>query len=289
MEPRWSLAPQEVPHDLAVHLRRLRDADRGATLNALLAAAHEREWRAPSLARALDMNPPAVSKRIERGRRAARNQEPGWQTIAAEIAVIEIPDAPPARTVAGGRELPQAKIDELLALQAVAEKVNGAMPADAKERRDSERLSAELHRLVSEEDIRPAYLARALGRSHRAIISRLERHHFREPCPSVAGTASGQYFGRKIGDPGQGAPRLTREERAELRALWEGSRDGRSARERRSARGKLATRLRRYLREGFTLANLSQAMSTKDVKVNVGSLAALLAASQKKEKAEVGT
>jgi hypothetical protein len=169
-----------------------------------------------------------------------------------------------------GQQLDATAIAKLKRMQLTASRVNGAMPAAHPDRRVGERFSAELNRLVTEEGFTPYYLARVLQVSHRAITSRLERHHFRDPCPSVAGTASGLYFGRKIGDPGQGAPRLTREERAELRALWQ------SARDEPAARGKLAAGLRGYLREGFTLANLSQTMSTKDSKIHSGQLAAVL-------------
>ncbi len=211
MQTRWSPSPQEVPHDFCVLLRRARDADRGIMFNALLAAAAARRWRARSLASALDrpeapVSAAAVSKRIERGRRAMRDRDPGWLEVADEVARIDIPEAPPARVVVKENTLPPAKIAELLEMQEVSSKVTGAMPADHPSRRVSERFSAELNRLVNEENIRPSYLARELGRSHRAIISRLERHHYRRPCPSVAGTPSGEYRNRKIGDPMQASP-----------------------------------------------------------------------------------
>jgi hypothetical protein len=200
MEPRRSLSPQEVPEEFAALLRRLH-ADEDPLLNALLAASRTHGWRTPSLARAVQMNPPAVSKRIERARRAARNDEIGWKETADRVAEIEIPDAPRTHAMIDGKQLPQEKIDELLALQKVAAKVNGAMPSDAQERRDSEKLSAELNRLISEEGYTPYYLGKVLDRTHRAITSRLERHHYRDPCPSVANTPSGEYRNRKIGDP----------------------------------------------------------------------------------------
>ena len=49
-------------------------------------------------------------------------------------------------------------------------------------------------------EYRPYYLARELGVTHRAITSRLERHGYRTPCPSVRGTPSGMYRGHKIGE-----------------------------------------------------------------------------------------
>lgn len=201
MEPRRSLSPQEVPEDFARLLRQLRDDERSTVLNALLAASRTHGWRTPSLAKALAMNPPAVSKRIERARRAERSAEPGWAEVAAEVAEIDIPDAPRIQAMIDGKQLEQDKIDELLEMQRIAAKVNGAMPADHPSRRVSEALSEELNRLVTVEGFSPYYLARVLGRSHRAITSRLERHHFRDPCPSVAGTPSGEYRNRKIGDP----------------------------------------------------------------------------------------
>jgi hypothetical protein len=213
MEPRRSFAPQEVPEEFAVLLRRLRDEGRNPVLNALLAASRAKAWRTSSLAKVIEMNPAAVNKRIERARRALRLVEsagdPGTpavreqQEIRRELEGIRIPEAPRVQTTIGGKRLEPEKIDELLAMQRDAEKVNGAMSREHRNRRVSERLSAELNRLIEEEGFTPYYLARVLGRSHRAITSRLERHHFREPCPSVAGTPSGEYRNRKIGDPVQ--------------------------------------------------------------------------------------
>jgi len=200
MEPRRSLSPQEVPEEFAALLRRLH-ADEDPLLNALLAASRTHGWRTPSLARAVQMNPPAVSKRIERARRAARNNEAGWKEIAERVDEIEIPDAPKTYAMIDGKQLAPEKIAELLQMQRVSEKVNGAMPADHPARRVSEQLAAELNRLITEEGFTPYYLGKVLDRTHRAITSRLERHHYRDPCPSVANTPSGEYRNRKIGDP----------------------------------------------------------------------------------------
>lgn len=277
MQPRRSLSPQEVPEDAAAQLRALLGVD-NVLLNALLAAYRGRGWRTPTLAAALALNPPAVSKRIERSR--ARGDDP------ALVAEFSIPDPPKIQAMINGQQLDGAEIAKLKQMQLTASRVNGAMPAGHPDRRVGERFSAELNRLVTEEGFTPYYLARVLNVSHRAITSRLERHHYRDPCPSVAGTASGLYFGRKIGDPGQGAPRLTREERAELRRLW---RRWAEAAElpRGNPRGDLAPALRGYLREGFTLANLSQAISTKDEKIHSGQLAAVLR--RPNEPVEAGT
>lgn len=274
MQPRRSLSPQEVPEAAAAQLRALLGVD-SILLNALLAAYRERGWRTPTLAEALALNPPAVSKRIERAR--SRGDDP---RLTAALAKIPIPDPPKIQAMINGQRLDAPSIARLKRMQLTASRVNGAMPAGHPDRRVGEQFSAELNRLVTEENFTPYYLARVLGVSHRAITSRLERHHFRDPCPSVAGTASGLYFGRKIGDPGQGAPRLTREERAELRALW------RSVQDEPAARAKLAAALRGYLREGFTLANLSQTMSTRDSKIHSGQLAAVLG--RTRETAEAG-
>jgi hypothetical protein len=275
MQPRRSLSPQEVPRDAAEQLRALLGVD-NVLLNALLAAYRGRGWRTPTLAAALALNPPAVSKRIERAR--ARGDDPG---LVAAVARFSIPDPPRIQAMINGQQLDGTAIAKLKQMQLTASRINGAVPAGHPDRRVGEQFSAELNRLVTEEGFTPYYLARVLGVSHRAITSRLERHHFRDPCPSVAGTASGLYFGRKIGDPGQGAPRLTREERAELRALWETGRDD------GPARGKLTAALRGYLREGFTLANLSQTMSTRETKIHSGQLAAVLG--RTRETAEAGT
>lgn len=198
---------QQLPEWFVVLLRRLVQQD-VFLLNALLMISRARGWRTAVLAQAVDLTPSTISKRIERARRLIHEEGLDLQDIADRIAAAAIPlaqtvvpAAPRVQAMIGGRQLPQQKIDELLAMQQVARRVNGSMASDRGERRESEKLTAELHRLITEEGYTPYYLARVLGRSHRAITSRLERHHYRDPCPSVAGTPSGEYRNRKIGDP----------------------------------------------------------------------------------------
>lgn len=266
MESRRSSVRQEVPDALAQQLRALREAD-SPQLNIVLAAARSLGWSTPALADALDMNPPAVSKRIERARARLVDFRPGHPEILATIDEFGIGKPVKIRATLEGKQLAPEKIAELRHVQQQASRVNGAKPVGHPDRRISEEFSAELNRLIEEEGFSPYYLASVMEISHRAITSRLERHHMREPCPSVAGTASGVYFNRKIGDPGQGAPRLTREQRAELRQLWQAYTANRAG-----ARAPLATALRRYLKRGFTLANLAQTMSTREVRVRYGAL-----------------
>jgi predicted transcriptional regulator len=261
MKARRSLSPQEVPEEFAALLRRLHHDD-DPLLNTVLAASREHDWRTPTLASVLEMNPPAVSKRIERARRAVRAE---WGTVSnAETAEairkivdqypeIQIPDAPRVQAMIDGKQLAPGKIDELLAMQRVSEKVNGAMPAEHPSRRVSEHLSDELNRLITEEGFTPYYLAQVLGRSHRAITSRLERHHFRDPCPSVAGTASGEYHSRKIGDPGEGVRRIPPELRDLLRAGWDAVEQGGDP-------AGLHRTMRLLLDSGFTKASVAQAL-----------------------------
>lgn len=272
MTPRDTAPRQQLPADIAEQFRALRDVD-NPLLNLLLAAYREKDWSTPTLAAALEMNPPAVSKRIERARSRFDSAEDLLAAAAAtrHPAGTSIPKPQRIHAMIDGRQLPPERIAALKGMQQVASRVNGAMPVGHPDRRVSEQYSAELNRLVTVEGFTPYYLAQVIEVSHRAITSRLERHHFRDPCPSVAGTASGIYFGRKIGDPGEGAPRLTAEQRAELRALWQAHADGK-----RGARTALAAKLREYLEQDFTLANLSQTMTTRDMRVRYGALQAVL-------------
>jgi hypothetical protein len=301
MEAPGSLSPQKVAVYRAVlQLRRLHAND-DPLLNYVLAAAREHGWSTPVLARALDTDPPtkppAVGKRIERARRVMRESQtpPDLTSMSPEeaerakrrhedqlrlqrrLSELKIPDAPKVQAMIDGKQLTDAEIVALARKQRVASKVNGALPAGHPKRQVSEDFSAELNDLVEKRHFSPYYLARVLGVSHRAITSRLERHHFRKPCPSVAGTASGVYFGRKIGDPGTGAPRLNRVQRAELRTLWHASQDMETPPAgRRRATADLALALHGHLKDKFTLANLAQAMSTKDAKVRSADLQRVL-------------
>lgn len=272
-------ARQEVPDDLAETLRTLHASD-DPLFNSVLAAAHNKGWKTPVLAAVLQMNPPAVSKRIERAR--ARDGERSEQLVAAVGYTIPAPVL--VRAMIDGRQLSPERIAALRGMQQVASKVNGAMPVAHPDRRVSEAFSVALERLISEEGYSPYYLAGVLNISHRAITSRLERHRMRTPPPSVAGTASGVYSNRKIGDPGEGAPRLTREQRTELRALWQRY-DGAATSVRRRRQQDLAAKLRDYLEQGFTLANLAQTMSTREMRVRYGALQTALAAGRELQEA----
>lgn len=261
MATRQGSSRQAVPAGLAQQLRDLRDAN-NPLLNVLLAACRSQRWSTPTLAAELEMNAPQVSKRIERARSRL-----GDAALAEAVASFAIPKPTKIHAMIDGKQLPAERIAALRDTQQIASRVNGALPKQHPHRQLSERYSAELNRLVVDEGYSSYYLARVLEVSHRAITSRLERHHFRDPCPSVAGTASGVYYGRKIGDPGQGAPRLTPQERAELRELWQAHLDGR-----RGARDQLTMQLRHHLGRGFSLANLAQTMSTKSSRVRYGAL-----------------
>lgn len=207
--PRWnsasasaprSLPQQEVSEEFAALLRRLHD-DEDPMLNLVLAAARGAGWRTPALADTIGLRPAAVSKRVERARRALREQNlTVEQAMRQQLPAAVVPAPRPLQVTLAGKQLPDAQIAQLKQWQLTASRVNGAMPTNHPARRVSERFSAELNRLTGE-GFTPYYLARVLGVSHRAITSRLERHHFREPCPSVAGTPSGEYRNRKIGDP----------------------------------------------------------------------------------------
>lgn len=295
-------ARQQVPQDFADRLRALNGAE-PPVLGALLVACRKAGWSAPALAAGLDMNPPAVSKWIERTRArtaaaAAAAQllagdgalDPDQRTEAEqlvlrqqaidaalqrELAQTPIPQPEKINSMINGQRLSAEKIAELKAMQAVASRVNGALPVGHPQRKIGQAYSDELHRLVDKEHYSSYYLARVLGVSHRAITSRLERYGHREPPPSVAGTASGHYYGRKIGDPGHGAPRLTRAERAELRQLWLAYTENTSPRAFRRAQEQLAGKLQQFLDRGFTLANLAQTMTNENLRVRYGALKAV--------------
>lgn len=288
MESRRGGASQEVPNGFAEMLRRLHALDDPA-FNAVLAVARGKGWKTPVLAAVVGMNPAAVSKRIERARAvfpppALTGLDPQERDrISAQHRVAvdnelrrrtgkhEVPDPISVRATIDHRQLPPSQIAALRGMQRIASKVNGAMPPGHPDRRVSEDFTAELARLIDQEGYTPYYLAGVLGITHRAVTSRLERHRMRTPCPSVAGTASGVYFNRKIGDPGQGAPRLTAAERAELRGLWQAYTD-----DKRGAKTALATKIDEYRGRGFTLANLAQTMSTKQMRVGYGALQAAM-------------
>lgn len=288
---------QEVPEADAKRLRALKAQD-NPLLNALLDAYRGKGWPAASLAAALEMNKPAISKRIERARRLAARAAPELQGLTseqAEVATWEfqqhqqeqrrirqavelsvIPAPPPRpRAMIDGRQLPAEVISDLRRMQRIASRVNGATPKNHPSRRISEQFSEELHRLVTDEDVSEYYLAEALSVTPRAVTSRLERHHFRDPCPSVAGTTSGVYHDRRIGDPGVGAPRLSAEARTALRTAWAELHDDTRAwqpGERTAAVQDLQDAVRAHLADGFTLANLAQSM-----KLRYGTLQAFLA------------
>jgi hypothetical protein len=190
-----------VPEEFAALLRRLHD-DEDPLLNLVLTAARSAGWRTPALADTIGLRPAAVSKRVERARRALREEGRSCgEALDALLPGVTIPQPAPLRVTLDGKQLSPEAIAELKRQQLISSRVNGAMPADHPDRRVSEEFSAELNRLVVEEHFTAYYLARVLELSHRAITSRLERHLYRDPCPSVAGTPSGEYRNRKIGDP----------------------------------------------------------------------------------------
>jgi hypothetical protein len=274
--PVRSRARPEVPEPFAAQLRRLWDVN-NPLLNALLVAYRDHGWSPPALAAALDRAASTGSKRIERAR--ARPADP---ELAAAVAEYEIPEPIREYATMDGKRLEPDRITALREMQRKTSRVNGGTATGSDPRQLSQEYAAELNRLVTEEGLTPYYLARVLEVSTRAITSRLERHHFREPCPSVAGSASGLYFNRKVGDPGQGAPRLTPQQRAELRGLWQAYTDGK-----RGSRPALAAALRVYLDQGFTAANLAQTLSTRGMRVRYGALNAVVGVARRRTEVPV--
>lgn len=209
MQARRSLPLQGVPEEFATLLNRLHD-DEDPLLNLVLAAARSKGWRTPALAETIGLRASAVSKRVERARRQVRGEQTSMTAAELQKAIdkamarhapgLDVPRPQQLQVTLDGKQLPAAAIAELKEMQEVSARVNGAMGKEHPSRRVSEQFSAKLQRYV-DEGFTPYYLARVLDLSHRAITSRLERHHFRTPCPSVAGTPSGEYRNRKIGDP----------------------------------------------------------------------------------------
>jgi hypothetical protein len=295
---------KHLPDDLAARLRALQDED-NVLLNVFLAALRGLDWPTPALAAGVRMNPPAVSKRIQRARAAAAEAEAmapiraaaekgdaeaskiwgsverrvtDYERCRAVVAAADLPEPPEVFATMDGRQLDPDMIAKLRSMQARA-RINGAVAADDPDRKVSEQLAELLHELIDSQGFTSYYLARVMNVSPRAISSRLERHSYRDPCPSVAGTSSGVYSGRKIGDPGVGAPRLDRHQRQLLRDLYDQHRNAGDDRERALARTALATMLRKHHHDdGYSLANLAQAMTTPQRRVRYNELRDILTA-----------
>ena len=148
----------------------------------------------------------ADKRPVRTAKRAIDRANAYVQPSRADITGVEIPDPPvrPAAMMNGQRLTPEEKA-YLVEMMAAAKKLNGATPATLNGqkhplRQASERFSGLLNELITKRKFTPYYLARELGVTHRAITSRLERHGYRTPCPSVRGTPSGTYRGRKIGE-----------------------------------------------------------------------------------------
>lgn len=153
----------------------------------------------------------ATRRPVRTARRAVERAMAYSQPDRADVSAISIPEPPvrPAATMNGSR-LSRKEVDDLVALKEQASKVNGATPAVAEVggvevkhplRKASEEYTARIWELISKRGFTPYYLARELNVTHRAITSRLERHGYRRPVPSVRGTPSGVYRGRKTGEP----------------------------------------------------------------------------------------
>ena len=144
---------------------------------------------------------------VRTARRAVQRAMAYTQPARPDISEVEIPEPPPRpAAMMDGKKLKDEEIAELRRLKEMAAQVNGATPSEIEPgvkhplRQASEDYSARLNHLIAKRGFTPYYLARELDVTHRAITSRLERHGYRTPCPSVQGTPSGTYRGRKIGE-----------------------------------------------------------------------------------------
>lgn len=182
-------------------LRQMRQ-ERDPLLGQVLLAAHDdRGWRSRPLAATCGMTPDAVSKRIERARLqyAALERSEQRRTSAAVRRAGKIPKPPEV----GGMTISDTDTRRLRAMRRIASRVNGSMAADHPSRGVTEQLSREINELVTREHnpIPISHVAKMLGISPRAVTSRLERHHFRPPPPSIADQPKAYYRKRKINDP----------------------------------------------------------------------------------------
>lgn len=119
---------------------------------------------------------------------------------APDISDVEIPLPAKIPTTMSGKRLAADEIEQLRQMHRTASRVNGSVPSDDPARKVSVEFTKKLVELIDERKFTPYYLAKVLGITHRAVTSRLERHGYRQPCPSVRDTPSGVYRGRKIGE-----------------------------------------------------------------------------------------
>jgi hypothetical protein len=174
-------ANQRVPEEFADILRHLY-ASNPDRLDSLLLAANMNGWTLSALAVPLGLGRERVRQRVAKA-------EPA-------VNLPEVPPVPrrdnqmpnPKRRL----ELKQELIDELLEMQAVARTVNGAMHPENPARRVSEQFSAQIAAYV-DQGVTVYYLAQVLGVHHNAIFTRLARHGYRDPAPSLVGTPGEAY------------------------------------------------------------------------------------------------
>lgn len=143
-------------------------------------------------------------REIDRG----REYEP---TPPPDISDVEIPvPVRGRRAMLDGRTLTDPEIEKLREMARIARHTNGAAEVGDEARLISEEYTRQLRHLTQpvEEGGRGFtmyYLAKVIRVTPRAIRSRLERHGFLPPVPSIAGTPSGVYLNKKIGGSRKGA------------------------------------------------------------------------------------
>lgn len=145
-----------------------------------------------------------AARQAARGLERAAQHRPPRRPDLKDITIP--PASKPAPAMMNGRRLDPDLVTALRGQQAIAAKVNGAMRASHPHRRIGEEFTRTLAQLIDRDGYTLYYLAQELGVTHRAIASRLERHGYRPSCPSVAGTPSGTYYRRKVGDLKSGTP-----------------------------------------------------------------------------------
>jgi hypothetical protein len=175
---------QTLPADFAAQLRRLRE-QKDPRYGATLIVARMNGWTCQALAAALGVSRQAVEQASARAEVNAPGRIPDVPLPPRKPQ----PEAkPPRRRLLVNEELAERLRD----MQRIAATVNGAMPSDAPERAVSEEFTALLFSLT-EQGVSVKHLAEAIGVWPNTVSSRLARHGYKEPSPSLVGN---RYLGR---------------------------------------------------------------------------------------------
>lgn len=177
-------ASQVLPADFAALLQTMRE-NRDPRYQATLHVARLNGWTCQSMAQALGVSRQAIEQAASRASFRASDQLP-------EVPLPPRKPEPEPKPVRPRLLVGDELASQLREMQRVAATVNGATPADAPERAVSIRFTAMLQALI-EQGVTLYHLAQVLGVQYNALTSRLARHGYRAPSPSLAGQ---RYLGR---------------------------------------------------------------------------------------------